>query len=59
MRLISKVKPVSIQLETVPPYPKLPWRAQHEDGTVTFHKTLKDAKAFVRFTYKWEVEDDQ
>lgn len=53
MRLISKVKPGSIQ------YPKFPWRTQHEDGTVTFHKTLKAAKAFVRFTYRWEVADDQ
>ena len=46
MRLISKVKPGR-------------WKCQHSDGTVTFHKTLKAAKAFVRFTYKWEVENDQ
>ena len=55
MRLISKVKPVKARYGA----PVKRWKCQHSDGTVTFHKTLKDAKAFVRFTYKWEVKDDQ
>ena len=42
MRLISKVKPG--ELAERPGSPR--WRAQHPDGAVTYHKTLKDAKEY-------------
>jgi len=58
MRLVSKVKPGSIEWNGRTSI-KYPWRTTHEDGTVTFHELLSEAKAFMGFTYKWEVEDDQ
>jgi hypothetical protein len=42
MRLISKVKPG--ELAERPGSSR--WKAQHPDGAVTYHKTLKDAKEY-------------